>query len=157
MTVADRGRLAPAGGGGFSVVLTERRAYREGDDALLACLKRHSRFFVLVVLVFGAVSGVGIWWTIGLVTPPATSTLIHLFVWVWAMEWVAFLTEIAAAFVYYYGWERLAPRTHQAVGWIYAGAAWLSLLQINGILTFMLTPGRWPETGSLTSAFFHPT
>ena len=144
-------------GGGFFLVLTERRARREGDEGLLAYVKRHSRFFVLVVLVFGAVSGVGIWWTIGLVTPPATSTLIHLFVWVWAMEWVAFLTEIAAAFVYYYGWDRLSPRTHQTVGWIYAGAAWLSLFQINGILTFMLTPGRWPETGSLTSAFFNPT
>ncbi len=144
-------------GGGFFLVLTERRAHRDGDEALLAYVRRHSQFFVLVVLVFGAVSGVGIWWSIGLVTPPATSTLIHLFVWVWAMEWVAFLTEIAAAFIYYYGWDRLSPRAHQAVGWIYAGAAWLSLLQINGILTFMLTPGAWPETGSLAAAFFNPT
>jgi len=144
-------------GGGFFLVLTERRAYRDGDDALLAYVQRHSQFFVLVVLVFGAVSGVGIWWSIGLVTPPATSTLIHVFVWVWAMEWVAFFTEIAAAFIYYYGWDRLSWRAHLAVGWIYAGAAWLSLFQINGILTFMLTPGAWPESGSLAAAFFNPT
>ncbi|HEY7677448.1 MAG TPA: cytochrome ubiquinol oxidase subunit I, partial [Candidatus Methylomirabilis sp.] len=144
-------------GGGFFLVLTERRAYRDGDNALLAYVKRHSQFFVLVVLVFGAVSGVGIWWSIGLVTPPATSTLIHVFVWVWGMEWVAFFTEIAAAFVYYYGWDRLSRPAHLAVGWIYAGAAWLSLFQINGILTFMLTPGAWPETRSLASAFFNPT
>jgi cytochrome bd-type quinol oxidase subunit 1 len=144
-------------GGGFFLVLTERRAYRNRDDALLAYVRRHSHFFVLVVLVFGAVSGVGIWWSIGLVTPPATSTLIHVFVWVWGMEWVAFFTEIAAAFVYYYGWDRLSRRAHLAVGWIYAGAAWLSLFQINGILTFMLTPGAWPETRSLADAFFNPT
>ncbi len=144
-------------GGGFFLVLTERRAAREGDEALLAYVRRHSQFFVLVVLVFGAVSGVGIWWSIGLVTPPATSTLIHVFVWVWAMEWVAFFTEIAAAFIYYYGWDRLPRRAHLAVGWIYAGAAWLSLFQINGILTFMLTPGNWPETQSLASAFINPT
>ncbi len=144
-------------GGGFFLVLTERRAAREGDQALLAYARRHSQFFVLVVLVFGAVSGVGIWWSIGLVTPPATSTLIHVFVWVWAMEWVAFFTEIAAAFIYYYGWDRLSRRAHLAVGWIYAGAAWLSLFQINGILTFMLTPGAWPATQSLASAFFNPT
>jgi mono/diheme cytochrome c family protein len=73
------------------------------------------------------------------------------------MEWVAFLTEIAAAFVYYYGWDRLDRRTHEAVGWIYFGAAWLSLFQINGILTFMLTPGRWLESGSLLDGFFNPT
>lgn len=144
-------------GGGFFLVLTERRAYRDGDDALLAYVRRHSQFFVLVVLVFGAVSGVGIWWSIGLVTPPATSTLLHVFVWVWGMEWVAFFTEIAAAFIYYYGWDRLSRRAHLAVGWIYAGTAWLSLFQINGILTFMVTPGTWTETGSLAAAFFNPT
>jgi mono/diheme cytochrome c family protein len=144
-------------GGGLYLVLTEWRAYRTADDGLLQYLRGHSRFFILVVLVFGAVSGVGIWWSIGLVAPAATSTLIHVFVWVWAMEWVAFLTEIAAAFVYYYGWDRLSRQAHLAVGWIYFGAAWLSLFQINGILTFMLTPGRWLESRSLADAFFNPT
>src|SRR3972149_11754321 len=81
-------------GGGLYLVLAERKAYRENDPAILDYVKDHSLFFVLVVLVFGAVSGVGIWWTIGLVSPPATSTLIHLFIWVWAMEWVGFFTEI---------------------------------------------------------------
>lgn len=144
-------------GGGLFLVLTERKAYRENDPDLLAYLKTHSTFFVLVTLVFGAVSGVAIWWSIGLVAPAATSTLIHVFVWVWAMEWVAFFTEIAAAFVYYYGWNRLDRRTHEIVGWIYFGAAWLSLFQINGILTFMLTPGRWLESGAVLDGFFNPT
>ncbi|MBI2001165.1 MAG: cytochrome ubiquinol oxidase subunit I [candidate division NC10 bacterium] len=144
-------------GGGLFLVLTERKAYRDNDADLLAYLRTHSTFFVLVVLVFGAVSGVGIWWSIGLVSPAATSTLIHVFVWVWAMEWVAFFTEIAAAFVYYYGWDRLSRPTHLAVGWIYFGAAWLSLFQINGILTFMLTPGQWLQSRSLVDAFFNPT
>ena len=144
-------------GGGLFLVLTERKAYRDDDPDLLAYLRTHSTFFVLVVLVFGAVSGVGIWWSIGLVSPTATSTLIHVFVWVWAMEWVAFFTEIAAAFIYYYGWDRLSRRAHLTVGWIYFGAAWLSLFQINGILTFMLTPGRWLTTRALADAFFNPT
>jgi len=42
------------------------------------------------------------------------------------------------------------------VGWIYFGAAWASLLVINGILTFMLTPGRWIETQTFASAYFNP-
>ena len=110
-------------GGGLFLVLTERRAVRDGDEALLGYVRKHSLFFVLVTLVFGAVSGAGIWWTIGLVSPTATSTLIHVFVWAWAIEWVFFLVEIAAALCYYYGWERLDRRTHLAIGWIYAGAA----------------------------------
>jgi len=144
-------------GGGLFLVLTERRAYAEDDRELLSYVRKHSLFFVLVTLVFGAVSGVGIWWTIGLVHPTATSTLIHVFVWAWAVEWVFFLVEIAAALFYYYGWERLDRRTHLIIGWIYASAAWLSLLVINGILTFMLTPGRWLVTRSFWDAYFNPT
>lgn len=144
-------------GGGLFLVLTERRARRAGDQALLAYVERHSRFFVLLTLVFGALTGVGIWFTIGLVHPAATSSLIQLFVWFWAIEWTFFLTEIAAALVYYYGWHRLSPRMHLRVGWIYFWSAWMSLVVINGILTFMLTPGGWVESRSVWAAFFNPT
>lgn len=144
-------------GAGLFLVLTEQKARRENDEALLAYLKRHSTFFILVVLVFGAVSGVGIWWTIGLVHPTATSALIHIFVWAWAIEWVFFVIELLAAFIYYYGWNRLDARTHVTVGWIYFVGAWLSLFMINGILTFMLSSGKWPETQSIVNAFFNPT
>jgi cytochrome bd-type quinol oxidase subunit 1 len=143
-------------GGGLYLVLTERKAYREKSADLLEYVRLHSRFFVLVVLVFGAVSGVGIWWSIGLVNPEATATLIHVFVWGWAIEWVFFLVEIAAAFFYYYGWDRLDRKTHLAIGWIYFGTAWASLLVINGILTFMLTPGRWLESQSFWHAWLNP-
>jgi mono/diheme cytochrome c family protein len=143
-------------GGGLFLPLAERKAYRDNNPALLEYVKSHSKFFVLVVLVFGAVSGVGIWWSIGLVNPEATATLIHVFVWGWAIEWVFFVVEVAAAFIYYYGWDRLAPRTHLLVGWIYFGAAWASLLVINGILTFMLTPGKWIEAQTFASAYFNP-
>ena len=143
-------------GGGLFLPLTERKAYRENDPALLAYVKSHTKFFVLLTLVFGAVSGVGIWWTIGLVNPEATATLIHVFVWGWAIEWVFFMVEIAAAFVYYYGWDRIEPKTHLIIGWIYFGAAWMSLVIINGILTFMLTPGRWLETHTFAAAYFNP-
>jgi cytochrome bd-type quinol oxidase subunit 1 len=143
-------------GGGLFLPVTERKAYRENNPMLLEYVRSHSKFFVLVVLVFGAVSGVGIWWSIGLVNPEATATLIHVFVWGWAIEWVFFFVEIAAAFIYYYGWDRLDAKTHLLVGWIYFGAAWASLFVINGILTFMLTPGRWLETQSFAAAFFNP-
>jgi mono/diheme cytochrome c family protein len=144
-------------GGGLFLVVYETVARRRGDSSLLGYVRTHSRFFLLLTLVLGAVTGVGIWFTIGLVHPQATSTLIQLFVWVWAIEWTFFVTEIAAAMVYYYGWDRLSARTHLIVGWIYFVSAWMSLFVINGILTFMLTPGAWVETGSLSDAFFNPT
>ncbi len=144
-------------GGGFFLVVTESLARRQKDAVLLEYCRRHSRFFALLTLVFGAISGVGIWFTIGLVSPEATSTLIHTFVWAWAIEWVFFFVEIAAAIIYYRTWDSLSARDHQIVGWIYFVAAWMSLFVINGILTFMLTPGRWIETHSFWDGMFNPT
>lgn len=143
-------------GGGLFLVVAESRARAAGDSAMLAFLKDLTRFFVLLTLVLGAITGVGIWFTIALVHPQATSALLHIFVWGWAIEWTMFLTEIAAALVYHYGWERLPARAHLAVGWIYFAAAWGSLAVIDGILSFMLTAGDWPQTRSLLDAFFNP-
>ncbi len=53
-------------GGSFFLVLTERKAYREGDDHLLRHARESALFFILLTLVFGALTGVGIWFAIGL-------------------------------------------------------------------------------------------
>lgn len=144
-------------GGGLFLVVTERRARRRGDAALLSWLRIHSKFFVLVTVVFGAISGVGIWFTIGLIGPTATSNLIHIYVWGWAIEWVFFFLEITAALLYLYGWEKLSPALHMWYGWVYFAAAYASLLVINGIITFMLTSGRWVDTHRFWNGFFNPT
>jgi len=144
-------------GGGLYLVVAESFARRNSDTLRLDFLKKLSKFFVLVTLVFGALTGVGIWFIIGLVNPTATEALIHNFVWGWATEWCFFIIEILSAIIYFYGWERLSPRNHLIVGWIYFGAAWISLFIINGILAFMLTPGKWLATGSIFDGFFNPT
>jgi mono/diheme cytochrome c family protein len=144
-------------GGGFFLVATESRARRQKDSVLLDYCRRHSKFFALLTLVFGAITGVGIWFTIGLVSPEATSTLIDIFVWGWAIEWVFFFIEITAAIIYYKTWDSLDARAHQAVGWIYFIAAWMSLAIINGIITFQLTPGRWLQTHNFWDGIFNPT
>ncbi len=144
-------------GAGLFVAITETRALRQNRPLLLRFLRDYTRFLVLVSFVFGALTGVGIWFSIALVSPEATSALIHQFVWGWAAEWVFFLVEIAAGYVYYYTWDRMDPQKHVIVGWIYAISAFMSLVIINGILTFMLTPGQWLETQSFWDGFFNPT
>ena len=144
-------------GGGLFLVVSERRAARRGDVAMLAWLRRHTKFFALVTLVFGAITGVGIWFTIGLVHPVATSALIHTFVWGWAIEWVFFFVEIAAALLYLASWDRVDRGTHLAIGWIYFASAFGSVFVVNGILSFMLTPGAWLETRAFADGFFNPT
>jgi mono/diheme cytochrome c family protein/cytochrome bd-type quinol oxidase subunit 1 len=144
-------------GGGLFLVVTEHWARHSKDAKLLDWLKRHTRFFVLATVVFGAISGVGIWFTIGLVSPTATSNLIHIFVWAWAIEWVFFFIEITAALLYLYGWEKLDARRHLELGWIYFVASYLSLVVINGIICFMLTSGTWTKNHEFWTGFFNPT
>ena len=144
-------------GGGLYLVVTEQMARRHNDEPMLAFLQKLAKFFVLATLVAGVLTGVGIWFIIGLLNPLATEALIHNYVWGWATEWTFFVGEIAAALIYYYGWNKLSAKAHLAVGWIYFIFAWLSLVVINGILTFMLTPGKWLATGDFWDGFFNPT
>jgi cytochrome c553 len=143
-------------GGGIWLALTESKADRENDAALLAYVRSWSKFFVLLTLVLGAVTGVGIWFTIGLISPSATSSLIRAFVWGWAIEWVFFLVEIVAALLYYFSWDRVDRKTHIQLARIYAVGAYLSLVVINGILTFMVTPGQWLETRNFWHGWLNP-
>jgi cytochrome bd-type quinol oxidase subunit 1 len=143
-------------GGGLFLAVETRHAYRTGNTAYLAYLKQHAWFFVLLTVVFGALTGVGIWWMIGLASPLATEVLIHNFVFGWATEWVAFIVELVSGFIFFYYWGRLGPRTHVQMGFIYAWAAWISLVLITGITAFMLDPGRWTETHAFWDGFFNP-
>jgi cytochrome bd-type quinol oxidase subunit 1 len=156
-------------GGGLYLPLAQRKAMRMADKetgaAWLHQLVSHSKFFLILTGVFGTVSGVGIWFAIGLTHPEATSTLIHNFVFGWAIEWVFFMVELTTIAVYYYTWNRIDPKLHLAVGWVYSIASVATLVIINGILTFMLTPGdTWisvagtgQEASRFWNAFFNPT
>lgn len=144
-------------GGGLVIVTAEALAARRGDQGLRELARRSSLVLILLATVFGAISGVGIWVVAGLISPGAISALIQEFVWGWAIEWTFFLVEIIAALLYYTTWGRITRRAHLAIGWVYVVSAYLSLVVINGIITFMLTPGRWLETGAFWDGFFNPT
>jgi cytochrome d ubiquinol oxidase subunit I len=144
-------------GGGIAIALVETLAVRLGDAALRNLAKRSSLMLILISTVFGAISGVGIWVTIGLVHPVATSALIHNYVWGWAAEWAFFILEVATALLYFATWDKVRPRTHVLIIWLYAFAAYMSLVIIQGIISFMLTPGRWLATRSFWDGIFNPT
>ena len=144
-------------GAGFFVAVSESRLARRPDPLLRDFLRRFAAFLILFSFVAGALTGVGIWLSIGLVSPRATSALIHTYVWGWAAEWCLFVVEIAAGYCYYYGRGRLSPARLRAVAWIYAWSAWGSLFIINGIISFMLSPGDWVQTHKFWDGFFNPT
>ncbi len=144
------------GGGAFLIAL-EKKAYKEENKEMLEIVKRFARFFILLTMVFGSITGVGIWFITALVNPGGISFLIHNFVFGWAAEWVFFVLEIIAAFVYYYTFGKMDRKTHLKVGWIYFISAWMSLFLITGIIDFMLTPGKWLESHTFWTGFFNPS
>ena len=145
-------------GAGFLMASAERRAIRENDRDTLAFVKKYAFAVLLVPYVLGTTTGVGIWLTTAIVSPRAISVLIHQFVWGWATEWVMFIVEVTAIYLYFYTWDRIDPKAHNAIGWIFAAASVVTLLVINGILSFMLTPGGWAPfgAGAFWKGIFNP-
>lgn len=144
-------------GGGAFLAVTEHLAYRRQDEQIYDYVKRHSRFFVLLTTVFGAITGVGIWWAISLANPDATATLIQNFTFAWALEYVFFVAELATAFAYYYTWDKISRQQHLLLAKLYFFLSVFTLFIINGILSFMLTPGHWLESHYWLAGFFNPT
>ena len=144
-------------GGGLVMAVLESAAVKRNDRPMRDLVKRSSTILLLLSTVFGAISGVGIWFTIGVVHPAATSSLIHTFVWAWAIEWAFFLLEVITALAWVATWEKVSPKTHLLLIRLYAFAAFMSLVVIQGILGFMLTPGRFPASASVVDGFLNPT
>lgn len=143
-------------GGGFFLAVETGYAYRTNNREYLGYLRQHAWFFILITVVYGAITGVGIWWTIGLASPLATETLIKNFVFGWAIEYVTFLLELTSAFIFFYYWGRLSSQTHTRIAWVYALSAWLSLVIITAITAFMLHPGWWIESRTFWRGMLNP-
>jgi cytochrome bd ubiquinol oxidase subunit I len=145
-------------GGGAFLFVAEMWADRQPDGARVrAWLHRYATFFLVFTTVAGAMTGVGIWFSIQLAGPEATSLLIHQFVFAWATEWVAFIGELTVLYLYYYGWSVSSRRMQVFLAGAYFVIAWISLVIINGILTFMLTPGGWTLANKdIAAGFFNP-
>lgn len=145
-------------GGGAFLAVAEFWSDRQADgERIRAWLHKFATFFLVFTTVFGAVTGVGIWFSIQLASPEATSLLIHQFVFAWATEWIVFLAELSVLYLYYYGWKTNSRSFQRFLAAAYFVIAWFSLFVINGILTFMLTPGSWTlQNHDIAGAFFNP-
>ncbi len=138
-------------------VFIEKLGVERNRPEYLAFVKRFTLLLLIFSFIFGSLSGIGIWYSATVSSPRGISALIHNYVWGWATEWVFFLIEIATIYAYYYTLGKVDPKTHIRLGYIYAIAAWISMIIITGILAFMLTPGKWLESGNFFDGFFNPT
>lgn len=144
-------------GGGLFIAVMETRVQRLGITTLKDYLRRYSRFFLVFTMVYGGVTGVGIWFAISIAAPGATSALIHAFVLGWATEWTFFLAEIVCLLAYMRSFEAVRSTRRLVLAWLYFAFAWGSLAVVQGFISFMLTPGEWLATHRFWDGFFNPT
>ncbi len=122
-----------------------------------AFLGSYFRFLVLIAFVLGALTGVGMWFTTIQISARTIGTMVYEFHWIWAAEWTFFCLEIVSGYAFYRYADRLSNRDRFTLLVLYAVAAWMSLLLINGILSWQLTPGHWPTTHRVWDGFFNPS
>jgi mono/diheme cytochrome c family protein len=141
------------------VAYLERRAIRTGDQSWDLLAYRIMFFFFIVTTTLGAMSGVGIWLSVSLVNPTSLASLLRVFFWAWAIEWVVFITEVLLILWYFLSWKPIGhPKKiqHLKLGYVLSGASWITMAIIVSILGFMMDTGAWNGDGSIFSALFNP-
>lgn len=145
-------------GGSLMVVMAERRGLRTGDARWGAFAKQLAFAFFILTTTVGALSGVGIWFTVMVSQPSGLVALLRIFFWAWFVEWGVFLAEVAMVLAYFLSWDAFADREkHLKLGWAYVAASFTTMAIVTGILGAMLTPGAWLVDRGFWGAFFNPT
>ena len=150
---------AMAVGGIPLVVYLERRGALTNDLEWDAFAYKTLRFFFVITTTVGALTGVGIWFSAGLVNPYAIGSLLRVFFWTWFVEWLVFVTEVVLILAYYLTWQRWSGPTkgkHLRLGYTLAFASWATMALIVSILSFMMDVGSWRTQRTLLSGMFNP-
>lgn len=116
----------------------------------------------LVTTTVGALTGVGIWFSVSLVNPYSIASLIRVFFWAWFTEWLVFITEVCLILAYTLTWKTWSARgplwkaRHIRLGFALAFFSWVTMAIIVAILGFMMDPGNWLADHSFWTGLFNP-
>lgn len=115
----------------------------------------------IITTTVGAMTGVGIWFSVALVSPSSIGSLIRVFYWAWFTEWLTFVTEVVLIMIYYLTWKNAnrslnAKLKHIRFGAFLSIASWITMVIIVSILSFMMDPGNWNTEKSLFNGFTNP-
>lgn len=115
----------------------------------------------IITTTLGAMTGVGIWFSVALVSPSSIGSLIRVFYWAWFTEWLVFVTEVILIMIYFLTWKNSnnslkAKLRHIRFGWFLSVFSWITMAIIVSILSFMMDPGNWNTHKSLLNGFTNP-
>ena len=132
--------LVPLGVGfPFLTVLMEGIGLRRNDPAALRLARRWS-VVMAVQFAVGAVTGTILSFEFGILWPRMMGRFGDVFGIGFAIEGIAFFLEAIFIGVYLYGWRRLPPRLHYALGWVLPPAGLLGAFGVIIANSWMNTP-----------------
>lgn len=112
----------------------------------------------IITTTVGAMTGVGIWFSVSLASPNSIASLIRVFYFAWFLEWLVFVTEVVLIMIYFLTWKNAnhslkAKLRHIRFGWFLSFFSWVTMALIVSILGFMMDPGNWNNEQSLVNGF----
>jgi hypothetical protein len=122
---------------------------------------RKMKVAFIITTTIGAMTGVGIWFSVALVSPTSIGSLIRVFYWAWFVEWIVFVTEVVLILIYFLTWKNSnkslkAKLRHIRFGWFLSIFSWVTMVIIVAILGFMMDPGNWNNDHTLLNGFTNP-
>lgn len=141
------------------ITLLEWRGHKSGEVRWDRLAFRLLAVCFIVTTSLGALTGVGIWFSVALVNPHAIGSLIRVFFWAWFAEWLVFVTEVGLILAYYLTWKGWGARNkarHIRLGLGLSVASWCTMGIIVAILAFMMEPGTWTQQRSFWSGVLNP-
>ncbi|HRG17456.1 MAG TPA: cytochrome c [Flavobacterium lutivivi] len=150
----------------FVTWLEQRGVSRSGKDQITDLewdnmVYKIMKVAFIITTTVGAMTGVGIWFSVALVSPASIGSLIRVFYWAWFIEWLVFVTEVILIMVYFLTWKNSnsslkAKIRHINFGWYLSIFSWITMAIIVSILGFMMDPGNWETNKSLLNGFTNP-
>src|SRR4051794_90516 len=141
------------------VVFLEGLWMRTGDPLYRGLARRWSKA-MLILFAVGVVTGTILSFEMGLLWPEFMATFGDVFGLAFGIEGFSFFIEAIFIAIYVYGWDRLSPRTHLAVGFpiILAGLSGsFMVISVNGWMNqptgFTIRNGEVTDVKPLTALF----
>ncbi len=158
------------------ITLLEWRGWKTGEKTWDELARKVLFVVFIITTTFGALTGVGIWFSTSLVNPDAIGSLIRVFFWGWFTEWIIFVVEVCLIMAYYLTWKqwtmrrelfaiplgpfgvwRVRPKVlHMLLGLVLSIFSWLTMAIIVGILGFMMDSGHWLDEPDFVNGFLNP-
>lgn len=141
------------------IAYLEHKGAQTGNPGWDRAAEKLLRSFFIVTTSLGAMTGVGIWFSVSLVNPYAIASLIRVFFWTWFVEWLVFVTEVVLILAYHKTWSTWRgkkKRAHVRLGFVLSFASWATMALIVSILAFMMDPGSWQSERTLFSGMLNP-